>query len=192
MGSRLKKSLKVLSQRAQGAFTCYRITASILGTDPVVSREVQIDGEFSLEAVHHFLQDIFGWNNKHIHKFIVNGEVFMDRRDAKLLEGQIWDEDIALCFLKLSKGQRITYEYGGWQHELAVIEVNQITEKDDYSMVLDGRGACIPEDCGDIDGYNKLRVAYKDESSKQHKKALKALGAGFKPSVWKEKEEQLD
>jgi hypothetical protein len=195
MGSRLKKSLKVLSQQAQGALTVYRMKATLLGTDPPVWRHVQVDGEFTLGAFHCFLQDVFGWEDMHLHQFVLNGECYMDRLQSRQSPGEIWDEDIAMCFLNLKKGQRIVYEYDfgdGWKHELVIDDIIRITAKDEYPMVLDGEGACPPEDCGGIPGYSSLIEAYKDKKHPRYKEARELLGTKFDPAVWPDKEEQVD
>jgi hypothetical protein len=194
MGSRLKKSLKVLSQRALGGLTCYRLKVTLSGTDPVVWRHVQVDGEFSLGGLHDFIQEVFGWEDCHLHKFTLNKEEYMDRVQSRRKEGEIWDEDIALCFLKLKKGQQFSYEYDFgdcWKHEIVIEDVFQLAERDDYDMVIDGAGACPPEECGGLAGYYALVAAYTDKSNERHKDAVSLLGPKFDPAVWKDKKKQM-
>jgi len=104
------------------------------------------------------------------------------------LEGE--DEDavtlIEVCPKVKGKGKLIyEYDFGdGWEH---VIEVQKIAQPEpgvEYPVLLAGKKARPPEDCGGVWGYYELLEAVADPDHEQHEERLEWLGEGFDPDAF--------
>jgi hypothetical protein len=76
-------------------------------------------------------------------------------------------------------GTRIdyTYDFGdSWDHEILVEESLIAGNDDRYPILIDGAGACPPEDCGGSGGYAQLRETLADPSDKEHEHIVSWLG----------------
>jgi hypothetical protein len=63
------------------------------------------------------------------------------------------------------------YDFGDdWNHE---IKLEHLTDdKAQHAVLLDGKGACPPEDCGGAPGYTHLKQALKDPDSEETQELL--------------------
>jgi hypothetical protein len=120
---------------------------------------MRVPGALSLDKVHHALQIALGWTNSHLHQFLVGEERYGmldpddDWRDETIDERKVRLEQIA------STRSKFVYEYDfgdGWEHDVVVEGVEEVTDLEWTPVCLDGRRACPPEDCGGSYGYANL------------------------------------
>lgn len=72
-----------------------------------------------------------------------------------------------------------TYDFGdGWEHVLVVEAATVAEPTARYPRCVAGAGACPPEDCGGIPGYENLRGILADPSDPEHEDMLEWLGIG--------------
>jgi hypothetical protein len=77
------------------------------------------------------------------------------------------------------KGSRLgyTYDFGdGWEHAILVEVITSPEPGIAYPRCLTGRGACPPEDCGGIGGYDYLVEILADPEHEEHQDRLEWLG----------------
>ncbi len=77
------------------------------------------------------------------------------------------------------KGERIryTYDFGDdWEHEIVVEKVLVAEPGVRYPVCVAGKGACPPEDCGGVWGYERLREVLADPADEEHGEMLEWLG----------------
>lgn len=152
-----------------------QLKVTLKGIRPPIWRRVQVPASFSLEELHFVIQAAMGWEDCHLHQFLV-GQVYYaglapDGTDVG------WDEDMkdereaTLGDLVSRKGQKLLYEYDmgdGWEHEVLVEELLDATEGVRYPVCTGGRRACPPEDCGGVWGYAELLEALADPDHPDH------------------------
>jgi hypothetical protein len=133
----------------------YQIKVSLCETDPSIWRRLLIAGDTNLGLLHGILQISMGWQNSHLHQFMVE-EAFYADPEAELEDVR---NELNTTISKIAPAEKdnfmYMYDFGdSWDH---VIQVEKILpEHKDFALpatCIGGEGACPPEDCGGIPGY---------------------------------------
>ncbi len=144
--------------------------------DPPVWRRLLVPAAIRLDRLHQVIQAAMGWQDCHMHAFS-DGRVHYGRPDPEL---EFRDERKAtLRDLIPRKGgrARYTYDFGDdWEHEIVVEERLAAEPAMAYPVCVAGEGACPPEDCGGVWGYEHLREVLADPTSQEHGDLLAWLG----------------
>lgn len=167
---------------------------------PSIWRRVQVQGQVSLLKLHRILQAVMGWQDYHLHQFIVGGDTtsvggigwivgtgtryLMPDPDFGLQPGEKNERGVKLAQIAPGKGATFVYEYDfgdGWQHEIVVEELLPPEEGGYYPMCLEGAGACPPEDVGGIGGYTEFLEVIANPRHPEHKAMLRWAGGRFDP-----------
>jgi len=151
-------------------FYCLKIT--LKDVHRPVWRRFVVPANIRLDELHGVLQTVMGWANGHMHAF----EVGNARRRGESYKAAEWidddwddslpEEKYTLKSLLSEKGAKITYLYDfgdNWEHEILLENPNY----DDPSQpapifCIKGVGACPPEDCGGIGGFEDFCEAIAD------------------------------
>ncbi len=140
----------------------YLLHISIMFSDPLIWRRIQVPGEYTLARLHEVIQRVMGWDDNHIHQFLV-GKISYEatlRGGVPLREARRFDEHLhALHTLEEGMGFLFTYLYGageGWEHEIRLEEVLPPDRPLNQPLLLSGAGACPPEAVADIHEYQAL------------------------------------
>ena len=155
---------------------------------PLTWRQLQVDGRISLGKLHHFIQAAFGWTDAHLHEFVINGRTFAtpDRED-EFYQREVEDERQAFLNRLVSYGSAFLYRYDfgdNWEHFVIVEKVEQDLKSDPYggAWIIDGAGACPPEDVGGVPGYhNFLQTLQTEPDSDEALDLLEWAGGAFDP-----------
>ena len=161
----------------------YSLKVDLLGADVPVWRRVHVAPSTTLPALHEVLQIAMGWDNYHLHQFIV-GERRYTVPGEDPPGGGVDEYGVALGSLLVEPGQSLLYEYDfgdGWEHLVTLEAVLDADPRVAYPVCTGGEGACPPEDCGGIDVYNDTRAAYTDPTHPEHTELLRWLGYAFDP-----------
>ncbi len=109
-----------------------------------------------------------GWHDAHLHEFQLGREVRLKPMVDPLGMPFDWgmeDEDAAdeaqvgLSEVPAELRQKITYMYDfgdSWEHAIKLSESKPMEPDVVYPRCVGGGGACPPEDCGGVWGYNEL------------------------------------
>jgi hypothetical protein len=126
---------------------------------PPVWRRVQVRADSTFATLHQIIQAAFGWTDTHLHSFEYDGEQIG-------VPDPEWDNDCAdetettLDEVLLGPNDRVryTYDFGdNWEHDIVLEKVMEPDANDGRPMLLTGKGACPPEDCGGPWGYAELK-----------------------------------
>ncbi len=137
--------------------------------DPVVWRKVAIPVEITFHELHKIAQAAMGWENQHLYSFKENprsrfmtvvspfAEEFGINGKGVSASEVLWSylNQFALPDKPRNK-LYYEYDYGDcWLHEIDVLEL----DRSDHTLVeiLDGGGACPPENCGGLPGYQRTK-----------------------------------
>ena len=164
----------------------YRLKITLVGLESPVWRQVLVPGDVNLAGLHWVIQYVMGWSNSHLHMFHVGKTRYAPRTPD-------WDDvedekKVILCDVAPKAGSKFFYEYDmgdSWGHEVRVEAIiTSAVAEPQYPECLAGAGACPPEDCGGIGGYEDLLAAVCDPKHEQHDEMVEWVGEDFDPDVF--------
>jgi Plasmid pRiA4b ORF-3-like protein len=167
----------------------YQVKVTLLETaDPVVWRRLRVSARIRLDRLHKVIQAVMGWQDCHLHMFVAD-DVRYGEYEPEL---ELCDHRVtSLSDLVSGEGTRIEYVYDfgdGWDHEILVEKVFTAGNEERCPVLVDGEGACPPEDCGGVWGYARLREVLADVGDDEHEDMLNWLGlshaAEFDPALF--------
>ncbi|WP_294350764.1 plasmid pRiA4b ORF-3 family protein [uncultured Sphingobacterium sp.] len=150
-------------------------------TKPPVWRKLLVPDYFTFDRLHQVIQEAFGWQNYHLYQFSPKG--FGSYPEIAIIDEE-WDEgnteDAELLILKdilNQTGQKFTYIYDfgdSWTHQIVVEDI--LDKHVLKAKLLEGKGACPPEDCGSTWGYKNVKDVMKDIHHEEHDEMRTWLG----------------
>jgi hypothetical protein len=159
----------------------YQLKLTLEGVRPPVWRRYTVRDDITLLKLHDLLQIIMGWTDSHLHQFVVRGRRFnhpdLDLPPPREDEGKVQLRDV----LK-KPTDRMVYEYDfgdGWAHALVLERVLPHELRARYPVILDGRRACPPEDCGGAFGYGHLLDVLAAPDHPEHEELREWAGEKF-------------
>ena len=139
----------------------YILHISIMFSDPLIWRRVQIPGTITLATLHDVIQLSMGWSDSHMHQFLV-GKISYEPTsgDSGIRESTKYDERNVKLH-ELEEGMHFMFSYlydaeGGWEHDIRLEEVVPHTRELHHPVLLAGEQACPPEAMFDIHEYQAL------------------------------------
>jgi len=167
------------------AYDIYQIRITLSASEPSIWRRILVDKSERLSDFHELIQNTMGWGGGHLHEF------YTEQRRRKKRHGglePVSNEDrTRLKDVLLKPNDRIVYEYDfgdGWRHDIVLEEVQRINPDGLYPWILEGSGACPPEDSGGLPGYHAKLVAFADPTHDDHESAREWLGEDFDPEFF--------
>lgn len=157
--------------------TGHQIKVQLCGvTKPPVWRRLQVPADLSLDQLHEVIQVAMGWHNCHMHVFS-DGWNDYGLPDREL--GHQDEREVRLFQVLTGVGDKIgyTYDFGdGWQHDITLEKVLPAGDGVTSAVCTAGKGACPPEDCGGVWGYERLKATLADPANEEHDDMLEWLG----------------
>ena len=136
-----------------------------------------------LDFLGHLLIDIMGWEDVHLFHFMHNNTFYSDQESVDMsLRGNVkLYSDYTLSDLLKTEKDNMTFEYDfgdSWWHEISVVGIRPYKKGEKHRILfVDGHGACPPEDCGGVPGYERLlEMAKKKRKSAEEKEELEWYG----------------
>ncbi len=161
----------------------YQIKVTLKHSKPPIWRRIQVRGDTKLSKLHLILQEVMGWENYHLHQFIVGGTYISEPHLDDFYEVE---DERKFTLAQIVPGEKLkfTYEYDfgdNWQHELLVEKILPPEAGVDYPRCIKGKRACPPEDVGGVWGYDDFLDAIKDPDHPEHDDMLEWVGGEFEP-----------
>jgi len=136
----------------------FTIKVLLYSIEPLIWRRFSIRTTATFRDFHRALQDAMGWDDKHLHEFRhgkgkrLKGVIAPD--DPDVVKGDDFREESTVTLAgfigRRTLPIRLLYRYDfaeDWVHELT-IEEKSSGEKSAKPILLEGKRACPPEDCG--------------------------------------------
>ena len=164
----------------------YELKVALRGTEPPIWRRFRLRDDVTLLKLHEMLQVIMGWTDSHLHQFIFHG-TYYGRPDPDLPGPRRDERKVRLGDVLKKPRDRLTYEYDfgdSWDHELILEQVLPHEPRARYPVILAGKGACPPEDCGGIPGYYRLLEALAHPTDPERQELLEWVGGKFDPECF--------
>lgn len=150
------------------------LTIDLDDADPRIWRQIAVASTLRLDALHAVVQVAMGWTDSHLHEFAIGDsrrdphlERFLTAGDLEEGEIGVPEAEVRVDELLQEVGDTVlyTYDFGdGWDHTLRLDEVLPQPVGDAPCRCTAGAGACPPEDCGGVGGYEELLSAAADPS----------------------------
>jgi hypothetical protein len=135
--------------------TAYQLKIVLRDISPLIWRRVLVTSDTTIAALHDILQTVMGWEDLHLHRFLIYGKAYGVWR----MGGVSFADDphqVRLGGFRFRVGEKFCYEYdfgAWWRHDIRVERVLPLDPKQPYPVCLAGGGTCPPEDCGGPAGY---------------------------------------
>lgn len=141
-----------------------------------VWRLLRVNSETTFHQLHRAIQGSFGWADYHLYEFKVGDSSIQSFAEEDVEDFPVGMEVIDSGRIHLrdimgGKGWSIPYLYDfgdGWMHIVKVVKVHLGQSSPDRVELLDGSGACPPEDCGGGYGYQELISVVNDPRHPEH------------------------
>lgn len=160
-----------------------QLTIELVGADPRVSRTVEVPLSIGLPALHATIQAAMGWEDDHLYEFRIGGRGYGGPHvdwDGVRPAGKAKLADI------VASGKRVFeyhYDFGDdWLHKLKIGKLGKAVEGFLYPRLVDGTGACPPEDSGGVWGYQEKLEIMNDATHPDHEEIMDWLGGPIDPA----------
>lgn len=172
----------------------HRLSITLDDVSPAVHRDLVVPSNLRLDQLHQVLQTVMGWDDSHLHMFIVEsgqdvlryGAPDPDFEDFGMpvkAENRYTLEQLAPA---AGSGFDYWYDFGDdWHHSIEVTAVMDAAslEAGEGIHCIAAQGACPPEDCGGPPGYTHLLECLRDPAHPEHRDAKRWVGGPFDPDV---------
>jgi hypothetical protein len=125
----------------------YQLHILLLKISPTIWRRVLVPSDQSLADLHHILQIVMGWDDSHLHRFLIHGQAHGISREGGLYF-QKNPEQIRLSDLHLRIKERFLYEYdfeAFWQHQIRLEKILPCSSSKTYPLCISGARQVPPE-----------------------------------------------
>ncbi|HUY88071.1 MAG TPA: plasmid pRiA4b ORF-3 family protein [Pirellulales bacterium] len=139
----------------------YQLKVTLLHVDPPIWRRIQVQ-DCTLETLHDVIQIAMGWENCHMHQFIVGKTYYGPSPDDFAFGAEMVDEATVLISQLAPANKRkvrFKYEYDfgdSWLHEILVEKCPPPEPGARFPRCVEGERAGPPEDIGGAWGYAEL------------------------------------
>lgn len=161
----------------------YHLRIKLKGIGIDIWRELKVPSNVELDFLGHLLIDVMGWEDVHLFHFMHNNTFYSDEESVDMsFRGNVkLYSDYTLSDLLKTEKDKMTFEYDfgdSWWHEISVVGIRPYKKGEKHHITfVDGRGACPPEDCGGVPGYEHLlKMAMKKRKSAEEKEELEWYG----------------
>ncbi|MDQ6692991.1 MAG: plasmid pRiA4b ORF-3 family protein [Chloroflexota bacterium] len=163
----------------------YQLKVTLKEIKPPVWRRIEVPGNIDLGVLHAIVQAVMGWDDGHLHQFIVGGDYYSDPSpDWGLGDEVLSERRTTLKQIAAEPGVHFAYEYDlgdSWMHEILIEKILPPEKGAHYPRCIKGKRACPPEDIGGAWGYEEFLVAIADPNHPQHAEMLEWVGGSFDP-----------
>jgi hypothetical protein len=180
------KHLPDKRQAAPRSGAIYEFKVTLKESHPPIWRRIQVP-DCTLGELHEFLQVVMGWEDCHLHQFIVKGQYYgpSDPEDLEWGTEKGDEEKISVSQIaRTAPKLRFTYEYDfgdSWQHEILLEKFLEPEPNETYPRCIEGERASPPEDVGGTGGYSDFLEAISDPKHEQYDDLVEWIGGRFDP-----------
>ncbi len=161
-----------------------RLKITLDDVKPIVQRRVEVPLIMRLDRLHLVLQAALGWTNSHLYE-IRAGDVGWGMVDPDWGDGPLdaaKARPLDLIEDTGAKTFKYLYDFGdGWEHTVKIERVIDAVPGLPYPILIDGTGACPPEDVGGPWGYSDFIDALADPNHQRHAELKEWIGGNFDP-----------
>lgn len=171
-------------KKQTGSASVYQLKVALQGAKPPIWRRIQVPGNMTLEQLHSVIQICMGWNDFHLHQFLIDRTCYSlpNEDDLWQISGSKNEAKFTLQDLekKIQSRFQYIYDFGDdWIHQITVEKILPAEEGKSYPMLITGRRACPPEDVGGIHGYMHLQEVLSNPEDEEYEEMADWLDMDF-------------
>lgn len=159
----------------------YQVKITLQHIHPPIWRRV-LTNDCSLDELHDIIQISMGWEDEHMHAFVIEGEEFGNPKHGSQAE---YDSRFVRLSELAERGHTTflyDYDFGDeWRHIIDLEKTLPIEDGVCYPRCVQGERACPPEDSGGPYGYPYFLDKIRDPDHDEHEEVLEWLGNDFDP-----------
>ena len=148
------------------------VRIELLGSDPLIWREVEVPTSVTLKVLHDIVQISMGWFDQHLWEFTIGGRRYGVPMDDKWLDEPPTAAIKARLRDVLKPRKTVIdymYDFGdSWEHRLTVTKIRQGLSGVSYPNYVGGEWGGPPEDCGGIPGFYQMLDVLADPKHPDH------------------------
>ena len=163
----------------------YQMKIILTGSKPPIWRRFIVKDNIKLDELNAVLQITMGWLNYHLHQYR-QGSLYIGIPDQELDMGITDERKVYLHDIVSNPKDSFIYEYDfgdGWEHKIVLEKILPL-DSSESPIVIKGKGACPPEDCGGVWGYHDFLEAIQDPNHDEHESMLEWVGGEFDPDAF--------
>ncbi len=137
----------------------------------MIWRRLLVKSDSTSEDLHYILQIAMGWEDIHLHHFIIHGKQYGITQPGGIGFSD-HAREVKLATLEFRVKERFIYEYDfsihpamgawryWWRHEIRVEAILTAQTNQIYPVCVAGKGVCPPEDCSGPYGFMEKKQDY--------------------------------
>ncbi len=169
----------------------FQLKISLEQIKPSIWRSIRIPRTATFFDFHVAIQGAFGWEDSHLHQFFTANPFRRRPGQYRIIKYPIPDDDlfddeksidernVLLGDYFHALGDALWYEYDfgdSWMHAIVLEKILPVEAAVRYPILVDGKRACPPEDCGGTGGYYHLFEVLADSKNEEFDDVLDWLG----------------
>jgi len=173
------------------------LRVSLNDVRPEIWRVIEVAADITLGDLHGALIGAMGWDDSHLHSFMVNNEWYSPMYEAIETVGDD-EEDVTVSEALPDVGSSIgwMYDWGdSWDHTITVQATGSTQPGITYPILHDGARACPPDDCGGSWGYMDILAMLNDSTYEpevvDRDEVMEWIGPDFDPNLFHPKRAEL-
>jgi hypothetical protein len=173
------------SQKIQNGH--YEITVTLIGLEPPIWRRVLVPIDILLGDLHNVIQVAMGWENSHLHEFVIGKKRYGTPLDEEYLDDDCVEElGVYLNGVAKPRAKFVyVYDFGDdWEHQIKIEREVGVEGEKRVVRCLAGERACPPEDSGGVWGYADMLSIVGTPGHSERAEFIEWLGEGFDPEYF--------
>ncbi|NIA08677.1 MAG: plasmid pRiA4b ORF-3 family protein [Nitrospiraceae bacterium] len=174
-----------MTKKNRKSKSLYQIKVTLVGSKPPIWRRLIVKDNIRLDQLHSVLQVAMGWDNYHLHQYRV-GMSYIGIPDPDFDMDLTDERKVYLQDIISSPKDSFIYEYDfgdSWEHKIVLEKVLPL-DSSESPIIIKGKRACPPEDCGGIWGYSDFLEAIRNPKHRDHESMLEWIGGKFDPDAF--------
>ena len=167
----------------------YQFKVTLKFIKPKIWRQIQVPANYTFQDLHLTIQNAMGWENDHLYQF----EMATHRHHRMVIginecDQLDYEATIEQYFLSPKDKALYLYDFGdSWKHEVILEKILPRVKNTKYPQCIKGKGACPPEDCGGVWGYEDILEIIKNPNHEKYAEHMEWLGEKFDPEEFNPK-----
>jgi hypothetical protein len=164
----------------------FQVKVTLNEIRPPIWRRILVTSDTDLGKLDRILQVVMGWDDYHLHQFIIN-KTYYGPHDPDLELYLKNESKMRLEQVVLQEQKKFIYEYDfgdSWYHNILIEKILPLDTKKHYPVCIKGKRACPPEDCGGVSGYYYFLEAIQNPDHPEHEEMLEWVGGSFDPEAF--------
>ena len=167
-----------------GATLQFRLT--LRNIEPAIWRRIRVAPQLTLSELHHVIQVLFGWSERHLWQFEIALQTYADYEDEFDELDLVPAKTTRLADLPATvKRFAYNYDFGDdWQVEIAIEPCGEELPGGAHVLCLEGARRGPPDDVGGPWAYPEFLNAVSNPGHREHREKLEWVGGAWDPEAF--------